>query len=148
MKHYIGTKQLKAKPMTLGEYNAYREWKLPQNEDPESEGYLVEYYGDNRNHPEHDGYISWSPKKEFENSYTETFVSHTAFSDFPHEQRVLDEASELATRGMKLEVFINESPIFADLPKDEQDRLKLQSIVMQHYHSILSHRIAHFKLTE
>lgn len=37
MKKYIGTKQLKAKPMTLGEYNEYRGWKLPENENPNTE---------------------------------------------------------------------------------------------------------------
>lgn len=58
---YLGIKVLQdAKPMTLGEYNTYREWPIPENEDPEREGYWVEYKG---------GYESWSPKEEFEAAY-------------------------------------------------------------------------------
>ncbi len=62
MKNYIGTKTIKAKPMTRGEYNIKRGWKIPENENPADEGYLVEYS---------DGYISWSPKKQFEEAYRE-----------------------------------------------------------------------------
>lgn len=60
MKKYIGTKTLHAKPMTRGEYNAYRGWTIPANENPADEGYLVKYY---------DGYESWSPKAVFEEAY-------------------------------------------------------------------------------
>lgn len=60
MDKYIGTKELKAKKMTLGDYNRHRGWTIPENEDPTREGYLVEY---------EDGYLSWSPKETFEKSY-------------------------------------------------------------------------------
>jgi len=70
MKTYIGTKVLSARPMTRGEYNSYREWIIPANEDPNEEGYIVEYRnGGKPNHPGHVGYISWSPKDVFEHSY-------------------------------------------------------------------------------
>lgn len=62
MKKYIGTKQLQAKRMTRGEYNKYRGWTIPKNENPNEEGYLVKYQ---------DGYESWSPKKQFEEAYVE-----------------------------------------------------------------------------
>ena len=62
MKQYIGTKIIKAEAMTRGEYNIKRGWKIPANENPEEEGFLVEYS---------DGYISWSPKKQFEEAYRE-----------------------------------------------------------------------------
>lgn len=69
-KIYIGTKALKAWPMTRGEYNTYRGWTLPDNENPEDLGYLVEYQdGGQPNHPDHEGYISWSPYDVFNNSY-------------------------------------------------------------------------------
>ena len=29
--------------MTRGEYNHYRNWDIPENEDPSEQGYLVEY---------------------------------------------------------------------------------------------------------
>lgn len=70
MKQYLGTKILFALPMTLGAYNEYREWVMPEGEDPEAPGYLVEYTdGGKANHPSHDGYISWSPANVFERSY-------------------------------------------------------------------------------
>lgn len=67
---YVGTKRVKAKPMTRGEYNAYRGWVTPENEDPEEAGYLIEYLdGGKPNHKMHAGYISWSPKDVFDNAY-------------------------------------------------------------------------------
>lgn len=49
--------------MNRGEYNKYRGWKIPENENPDDEGYIVKYY---------DGYISWSPKKQFSEAYRPT----------------------------------------------------------------------------
>lgn len=73
MKTYIGTKVIDAKPMTRAEYNTYRGWELPANENGADEGYLVEYHdGGKGNDSRHAGYISWSPKEQFENAYRET----------------------------------------------------------------------------
>ena len=53
-------------------YNIYRGWELPVDENGSDEGYLVEYLdGGKPNHPDHKGYISWSPKEQFDNGYTE-----------------------------------------------------------------------------
>lgn len=57
---YIGTKRIEAVPMTRGDYNKYRGWTIPADENPEDEGYLVKYSDD---------YISWSPKNPFEEAY-------------------------------------------------------------------------------
>ena len=40
MHKYIGTKLTEAEPMTRGDYNKYRGWTIPRNENPEDEGYL------------------------------------------------------------------------------------------------------------
>lgn len=70
MKTYIGTKVVYAKTMSRLEYNNYRGWNLPFDENGEDEGLLVEYVeGGKSNHPKHAGYISWSPKDVFEKSY-------------------------------------------------------------------------------
>lgn len=70
MQHYFGTKRLTAKPMTRDAYIGYRDWQPQAGEDPADEGYLVEYLdGGNSNHPGHAGYISWSPKAQFEAAY-------------------------------------------------------------------------------
>lgn len=69
-KLYEGTKRLHATPMNRGDYNAYRGWQVPADENPADEGYLVEYVdGGKPNDSRHAGYISWSPKDVFERSY-------------------------------------------------------------------------------
>jgi len=73
MKRYIGTKIILARPMSRAEYNTYRGWALPENENGADEGYLVEYQdGGKANDSRHVGYISWSPKAQFENAYHAT----------------------------------------------------------------------------
>lgn len=70
MNEYVGTKRLRATPMTLGEYNALREWGMPGDENPQAKGYLVEYMdGGKPNVEGFDGYVSWSPADVFEKSY-------------------------------------------------------------------------------
>lgn len=72
MKTYLGVKMIQAKPMNRLEYNEYRGWQLPVDENGSDEGFLVEYLdGGASNHPNHKGYISWSPKEVFENAYKE-----------------------------------------------------------------------------
>lgn len=60
MKKYVGTKMLQAELMNLGDYNKHRGWTIPEDENPEREGYLVIY---------EDGYKSWSQKEVFEEAY-------------------------------------------------------------------------------
>lgn len=70
---YIGTKILKAKPMTRAAYNDFRRWPLPANENGADEGYLVEYLdGGKPNTDTHFGYVSWSPKEQFDKAYRRT----------------------------------------------------------------------------
>ena len=69
-KLHIGTKLILALAMTRLEYNNYRGWELPEDEDGNDQGKLVEYIdGGKSNHPEHEGYISWSPQDVFDNAY-------------------------------------------------------------------------------
>lgn len=63
MNQYIGTKIIKAEPMTRGAYNTFRGWAIPENENPADAGYRVCYP---------DGYVSWSPKEVFEEAYRQT----------------------------------------------------------------------------
>lgn len=70
MEWYRGSKALLARPMCLGNYNRYRGWEMPKDEDPEEDGYLVEYLdGGKANDHRHKGYISWSPREVFEKAY-------------------------------------------------------------------------------
>ena len=73
MQTYIGTKIINAKSMTRGAYNQLRGWTVPVDEKPNDEGFLVEYLdGGAPNVPGFAGYVSWSPKEQFENAYRET----------------------------------------------------------------------------
>lgn len=56
---YIRMHQVDAEPMTRGDYNKFRGWTIPANENPADEGYIVKYP---------DGYVSWCPKAQFENN--------------------------------------------------------------------------------
>lgn len=70
MKSYIGVKLINAEPMSRLEYNELRGWKVPKDENPDDSGFLVEYIdGGQSNHPDFQGYISWSPKNVFECEY-------------------------------------------------------------------------------
>lgn len=70
MELFIGTKVVKSKPMTRGEYNIYRGWTPPEGEDQTAPGFLVEYTdGGTPNHPNHAGYVSWSPEEQFVKAY-------------------------------------------------------------------------------
>lgn len=74
---YTGTKVVKAWPMTRIEYNAYRGWTLPADENGDDAGYMVEYTGEagnKANHPNHAGYVSWSPADVFDGTYREIGV--------------------------------------------------------------------------
>ena len=73
MMRFIGTKIVKARPMSCAEYYIYRDWTLSSNENGNDLGYLVEYMdGGKPNHPNHVGYISWSPARQFNLAYRES----------------------------------------------------------------------------
>ena len=66
LKYYQSVKRVHARSMTRGEYNLYRGWVIPANENPNEAGYLVIY---NKDTPHH--YESWSPKHIFDQGYFE-----------------------------------------------------------------------------
>lgn len=70
MQQFIGTKVINAKPMNRLEYNQFRGWDLPADEDGSDNGFLVEYVdGGKGNTPEYTGYVSWSPDDVFYRAY-------------------------------------------------------------------------------
>ncbi len=82
MNYYIGSKLLQAKPINLGDYNKYRGWIIPKNENPKKEGYLVKYP---------DGYESWSPKEIFEKSYLKVDENKNLPSGISIGQQMVDD---------------------------------------------------------
>lgn len=98
---YRGTKELKAWPMTLGEYNKYRGWPLPDTESEETAGYLVEYLdGGKANDERHSGYISWSRADVFDKTYYRIDDQNVKACDTDwRAQEQMRHALECATRG-------------------------------------------------
>lgn len=60
MEKFIGPKIVHAEPMTRGEYNKFRGWQIPADENPDDAGYKVVYSNN---------YVSWSPADVFEEAY-------------------------------------------------------------------------------
>lgn len=61
----------------------------------------------------------------------------------PHQQRVVDEKTELDIKITKLSDFSN-GDIFKTLPDDEQERLTRQFNIMRDYSAVLGERINAF----
>lgn len=131
VKQYIGTKEVQATPMNRGDYNALRGWQVPGNENPADDGYLVVYPNGEPNIKEFNGYVSWSPKKQFEEAYR---VSET-FKD-----RLTIEYAQLEERLGKLRVFI-QSERFENLAEEDRNLLVEQEKAMDSYLAILNTRI-------
>ena len=139
MKKYIGTKMIQAKPMNRGEYNKYRGWEIPSNENPTDEGYLVKY---------EDGYESWSPKGVFEKAYREYAGQYTLpgtallMQSEDYKDRFKAEYYQVFVRFVKLKAMLE------NWDKDELDfeptcpysTYELQIKAMRDYISVLEAR--------
>lgn len=69
---FLGTKSVRAYPMSRQQYVDYRGWELPKDENGDDPVYLVEYKPNplnKPNHPDHEGYITMSPKNVFDDAY-------------------------------------------------------------------------------
>lgn len=133
MNKYIGTKEVKAEPMSLGMYNTLRGWDMPKDENPGSEGYLVEYLDSpNANHPDYPNYISWSPKDVFERSYklNETFL-----------QRLKLEEKELGEKIVRLNKALDSEGFDVKVGMHQFSLLALQCDTMRAYRRVLIMRI-------
>jgi len=134
-KLYEGTKRLYAWPLTRGQYNEYRGWETPHDEDATEPGYLVEYTdGGKPNHPAHEGYVSWSPAEVFEATYREV----VAIGDW--RTRVLVEHADLSTRLSKLSAFLD-TEAFNALPRVQQELMRVQFEYMKGYANVLEQRL-------
>lgn len=128
MKKYIGTKQVEAEPMTMGE--AYvrgllQADRVPNESKKDKAGYHVKYK---------DGYESWSPAELFEKAYkcADTFID-----------RLQIEHDDLSEKFEKCAVFVN-SDKFREVVKEDYPAflLWLQREFMGRYGAILEQRMA------
>lgn len=127
MKKYIGTKNVSAEPMLLGEFikqsgrNPYANDKKLHNY--AEEGYIVEY---------EDGYMSWSPKSVFEKAYR---VAHTPLD------RMHIEYDELMEKYNKLVIFLGREDAISIAGQEQIDLMRIQEVQMYSYILILNKRI-------
>ena len=126
MKKYIGTKQIEAEPMTMGEADRrglLHAGRVPSESDKSKAGYYVKY--DN-------GYESWSPADVFEKAYklADTFLD-----------RLRIERDELVVRTHKAEEFTMSSRCNELLTDREKKYLYTQIDLMRNYIEVLNIRI-------
>ena len=128
MKKYIGTKQIEAEHMTMGE--AYEKGllqagRVPNDSEKSNAGYHVKYQ---------DGYESWSPAEPFEKAYkcADTFID-----------RLYIKHSDLMEKFEKCATFVD-SEKFREVVKDDYPAflLSLQRDLMGRYAAILEQRMA------
>ena len=97
-KPYIGTKQIRATAMNRGEYNRLRGWRLPADENPNEDGYLVEYLDSpNANVEGYEHYVSWSPADVFRRAYRPVDQTHQL--TFADALTLLEQGYKVARRG-------------------------------------------------
>lgn len=98
MKKYIGSSLVEAKIMTRGDYNAYRGWSIPADEDPKDKGYLMKCP---------DGLVTWKPADFFEKHYVKVDDNKELPSGVSIGQKMVDEFiayTEIKTMGTKTTV--------------------------------------------
>lgn len=125
MKKYIGTKVIKAEPMTVTEAQVLGVEIKPAT--VEKNGYLVEYK---------DGYKSWSPKSVFDETYkpAETFLDRLAI-----------EQQELTEKVDKLRKFLSLEDAQMKVGSFQFVRMTEQLEAMEKYLNILTRRIEDLK---
>ena len=125
MKKYIGTKQIEAEPMTMGEAyekNLLQAGRVPNESEKTKAGYHVKYEG---------GYESWSPAESFEKAYK--------VADTPLDRMII-EYDELKQKINKLDVFLD-SEKFNTLDEIVKGLLSSQYHTMIAYSIVLSERM-------
>ncbi|MFK2463842.1 DUF2829 domain-containing protein [Bacteroides fragilis] len=128
MKKYIGTKQIEAEPMTMGEAfekGLLQVGRVLTESEKDKNGYRVRYK---------DGYESWSPAEPFEEAYkcADTFLD-----------RLHIEHSDLMEKFEKCAAFVD-SEKFREVIKEDYPAflLSLQRELMGRYSAILEQRMA------
>ena len=126
MKKYIGTKQIEAEPMTMGE--AYRRGvlhagRVPSESEKSKDGYYVRY---------ENGYESWSPADVFEKAYkvADTFLD-----------RLRIERDELHGRYVKAKNYLSSPLAEKQLTPREKGSLAAQVEFMRQYLLCVEERI-------
>ena len=125
MKKYIGTKQVEAEPMTMGEAykrNLLQTGRVPNDSEKDNSGFYVRYQ---------DGYESWSP--------AETFCKAYKIADTPLDRMII-EHQELRDKINKLKEIMCRKE-FCDFDYKQRILLDMQLRSMLEYLFIVEERI-------
>ena len=126
MKKYIGTKQVEAEPMTMGEAyrrNLLQNGRVPNDSEKDNPGFYVRYQ---------DGYESWSPAETFDKAYK--------IADTPLD-RLIIEHQELRDKINKLKEIMCRKE-FCDFDYKQRILLNMQLRSMIEYLFIVEERIS------
>ena len=131
---FAGASVVHAATMTRQEYNDYRGWQLPEDENGNDVGYILEDRAGQKNTEQMDGFVQWLPKDEFLRKF--------ASAETPQD-RVRLEQRELNEKLDALENFLDKGqPKFID---DQQwALLQEQQKHMDAYNDVLVKRITLF----
>lgn len=140
MTTYVGVKLISAEPMNRGDYNDYRGWTIPEDENPADEGYLVKHS---------DGHESWSPKSAFEEAYSEVGANplkDTAplMCSTDYKERFIAEYHQLVTRFKGLIAMLDkwDNGELGFIPVCPRSIYNLQLQAMSDYIAVLEARAA------
>lgn len=132
LKKYVGTKTIKAKPMTRGAYKDFRGLEFPKYENPDDDGYLVVLLNIEPNADKSEDYIYWwVNKKQFDNDFrpAETI-----------QERLVIEYDELNQKFDALVAFLKTEQ-FESLSVDMKAEMQCQRDAMSDYLDCLSNRL-------
>lgn len=131
---FAGTSLVHASTMTRQEYNDFRGWNLPDNENGSDVGYIIEDRAGKKNTEQLDGFVQWLPKDEFLRKFLPAETPQA---------RVRLEQRELYTKLDALENFLEKGqPAFIN--NEQWALLQEQKKHMDVYNDILVKRITLF----
>jgi hypothetical protein len=138
MRQYINVEQVEAKKMTRGDYNNYRGWTVPTDENPADEGYLVKHS---------DNYVSWIAKDDFEKTYNVVGIrslndSALLMVSTDYKDRFIAEYIQLETRIKGLETMLSnwDKELLTFIPSCPRSIYNLQLEYMKKYLAVLEAR--------
>jgi hypothetical protein len=103
-KFFAPAKIVNAEPMTRLEYNIFRGWTVPADEDGADEGYLIEDTNGPKNIEQRSGYVSWVPKLAFDKAYRKT--SGLTFGDAIEALRIGASVAREGWNGKNMFLFL------------------------------------------
>lgn len=124
---YAAKHKVQAVAKTRQEYNDFRGWILPEDENGDDLGYMIQF--------EDSEHYTWQPKEVFDSMYVKDNEDEKSLSE-----RLEIEIDELVAKQTKLQDFIQSGDAFDLLVTTVQRDLILQDKIMSMYVEVLLNR--------